>query len=237
MLSQEIKGKDNTLWVATLSGNEQNKTWAKPIVDLNLGLRASYVVSKSVLCPRQCLELDIALSKTLKEYELILQKAEVSFSQEISELNKQRNALMIRVLESAGFVRIIKNWILSIRIKLVESQLKDELRDYDLQSHLQKVALAYRNTANNLIYHFQGWYTIQIPLISFWNVEKELLPTGEVSGKLGLELGLEKDQLKSLFNRCGFFYINVAGRELVRRSELTEVLNRFYPDRFTTYPF
>jgi len=57
-LSKDAQGRDNTLYLATLSGHEASKSFAKPIVDLNLALRASYIVTESVLSSKNCPALE-----------------------------------------------------------------------------------------------------------------------------------------------------------------------------------
>ena len=65
----KFKVRIATLNIATLSGHEALQTFAKPIIDFNLGFRASYLVTKSVLSPRSNSHLDLALKQTLGYHE------------------------------------------------------------------------------------------------------------------------------------------------------------------------
>ena len=62
-LSREVEGRDNTFWAATLSGQYKSTRSAKPVVDYNLGRRASYVVAKSVLSSKNSPVLENKLAK------------------------------------------------------------------------------------------------------------------------------------------------------------------------------
>ena len=78
-LSRNIDGKDAALRVSTLVGDKRSENCGKPIIDKNMALKASYVVSKSVLGPKNCPELEAALTGKLMEYERLCRIASYHF--------------------------------------------------------------------------------------------------------------------------------------------------------------
>lgn len=92
-LSNKAQGRDHTLYLATLAGHEQSKSFAKPIVDLNLALRASYVVAESVLSSKTCSSLEEKMSEGLSTYESIMKTAEREVADKIIRLINEREDL------------------------------------------------------------------------------------------------------------------------------------------------
>jgi len=111
-LSRDVEGRDNTLNIATMVGQDEFKTWAKPIIDLNLALRVSFVVSKSVLSKRNNPELETSLNRLLKEYEDLLQNSELLLSNKIAELAQRRTDLIKRVAKGPDFKSKIQEFFL-----------------------------------------------------------------------------------------------------------------------------
>lgn len=230
-LSREVQGRDSTLRIATLAGQEESKSWAKPIVDLNLGFRASLAVSKSVLGPKNCPELEASLARILKEHERLLQNSEFSLSAKIAELARQRDALKSKIVQESGFVRKIKNWFYGVRVGLQNRRINDKMWEYNSQGHLHRVESEYKHAANMTTSPHEGWYNFQIPKISFGVVEKELLIITEVSTRLGFDA----DAIRALLGKGGHSCFFARNKELMLRSELNEVLNRFTPNGIREY--
>jgi hypothetical protein len=231
-LSKEAQGRDNTLYMATLSGYAASKSFAKPIVDLNLGLRASYVVAESVLSSKNCPALEKKLRDVLSNYEVLMRTAEVELSDKIIRLANERDDLKKRKVPQSGIVSKIKNWILRIRIRLRERAVNSNNNYYTTQGHLDKVVREYLKAASRTVTPYAGWYNFQIPRINPNVVSKELLSVQEIAKVLG---GNEH-VLKESLNRVNVLTYNVGNRELVRRAELDRFLSQFPVNGFAKYP-
>lgn len=107
-LSKKAEGRDNTLYVATLSGHAASKSFAKPIVDLNLALRASYIVTESVLSSKNCPALENKLRDLHSNYEALMRTAEEELSNKIVRLANERDDLKKRKVPQSGIVSKIK---------------------------------------------------------------------------------------------------------------------------------
>jgi hypothetical protein len=231
-LSRNVEGKNDTLRVATLVGRTPSLKLGKAIIDLNMALKASYVVSKSVLLsPKNCPELDATLSRILKEHERLLQNMELSFSSEIANLVRQRDALKGKIVHESGFVRKIKNWFYGVRVGLQNRRIDGKMREYNSQSHLHRVVGEYKHATNMTISPYEGWYNFQIPTINFGVVAKEVLTIAEVSA----HLGFDTDTIRALLGKGGHPCLFVGNKELILRSELNEVLSRFTPNGIREY--
>jgi hypothetical protein len=174
-LSEKAQGRDNTLYMATLSGQAASKSFAEPIVDLNLALRASYVVTESVLSSKNCPALENKLRNVLSNYEALMRTAEVELSNKIIRLANERDDLKKRKAPQSGIVSNIKNWILGIRIRLKDSAVNSNTNYYAQRKHLEKVVREYLKAANITVTPYSGWYTFQIPQINPNVVSRELL--------------------------------------------------------------
>jgi len=164
-LSKKAQGRDNTLYMATLSGHSASKSFAKPIVDLNLGLRASYVITESVLSSKNCLALESKLRDGLSNYVVVMINAEVELSNKIIRLTNKRDDLKKRREPSSGTVSKIKNWILGIRIRLKDLAVNSNYKSYTKQKHLEKVVTEYIKAANRTVAQYVGWYNFQIHML------------------------------------------------------------------------
>jgi len=222
-LSNKAEGRDNTLYIATLSGHAASKSFAKPIVDLNLGLRASYAVTESVLSSKNCPALESKLREGLSNHEALMRSAELELSDKIVRLVNERDDLIKRKVPQSGIVSKMKNWILGIRIKLKDSAVNSNSNYYAQQKHLEKVVREYIRTANITVTSYSGWYNFQIPRISPNVVNKELLSVQEIAEILGNN----EHVLRELLKKVNVSIYHVGNRELVRRAEL----NRF-PSQF-----
>ena len=172
---------ETTLYMATLSGHAASKSFAKPIVDLNLGLRASYVVTESVLSSKNCPDLENKLRDGLSNYEVLMRTAEVELSNKIIRLANERDDLEKRKVPQSGIVSKIKDWILGIRIRLKDSAVNFNNNYYTQQKHLEKVVREYVEAANITVTSYLGWYDFQIPKISPSVVRRELLSVQEIA--------------------------------------------------------
>jgi hypothetical protein len=223
ILSNKAQGRDNTLYMATLSGHAASKSFAKPIVDLNLGLRASYVVTESVLSSKNCSALEDKLKDGLSKYEVLMRTAEVELSNKIIRLVNERDDLEKRKVPQTGIVSKIKNWILGIRIALKDSAVNSNNNYYTQQKHLEKVVREYVKAANIAVIPYSGWYNFQIPKINPNIVDRELLSVQEIAEGSGES----EHVLRESLNRVNVSTYHVGNRELVRRTELNRFRSQF----------
>jgi len=231
-LSKSVVGRDNTLYMATLSGQWKSTNSAKPIVDYNLGRRASYVVAESVLSSKSCPELEGKLRDGLSNCEVLLRTAEVDLSSKIVRLISERDELRIRRVPSSGLVSKIKNWVLGVRAWLKERAANSNYNNYAARGHLDNVVRDYLYYANGAVAPYMGWYNFQIPRINPSSVSKQLLSIQEVSKVLN-----ENEQaLKGSFYRLNMPLRYVGSWELVTRSDLNRLLNNFPVNGFSQYP-
>jgi hypothetical protein len=214
-LSREVVGKDDTLQIATLLGHTQPSTWGKPMVDLNLALKASFSIAKSVLGPKRYPKLEKDLKEVLAEHEELLREAEIVFADKIIELVKKRDGLKARKTYS-GVSSKIKNWFLNIAIGIREYQANSKLQDYCRQRHLEKVVRKYDNTAEKISDPHVDWYEFEIPHINADIVENELLKIDEAIEAFRLDESILKDLIKTGRISC----YNVRGKELLKRTEI-----------------
>jgi len=219
ILSKKAQGRDSTLYMATLSGHAASKSFAKPIIDLNLALRASYVVAESVLSSKSCPALEDKLSKELRDHETLLRTAEVELSDKVIRLVNERDDLEKRKTPKAGLVSKIRNWILAIRVTFKNAAMKSSCNDYIQRRHLERVVNEYMKAANITVIPYMGWYNYQIPRINQNIVEKELMPIREVAGILNEE----EHVLKESLNNANILIYHVGSIEMVRRAELNEM--------------
>jgi len=218
-LSRDVIGKDDTLQVATLLGHTRPSTWGKPMVDLNLALKASLPIAKSVLGPKRYPKLENDLKEVLAEHEELLREAEIVFADKIIELVKKRDGLKARKTYS-GVSSKIKNWFLNIAIGIREYQANSKLQDYYSQRHLEKVVREYENTAEKISYPHVDWYESEIPDINVGIVEKELLEIDEVIETFKLDESTLRDLIRTSKISC----YNIRDKELLKRTEIRNYL-------------
>ena len=173
-LSNETSGRD-TLRVATLTGYEASKSFAKPIVDLNLGFRASYIISKSVLGPKMNSDLNNQIANNLAVHQILLNEAEDLLATQITELEQQREKLLKKKVTSQGIVNKLKNVFLFVRIKTKELQLNSKYQVYFQKKHFQKVAKKYKETTDEILARYVGWYNYSVPALDFTAVKRQLV--------------------------------------------------------------
>ena len=220
-LSMKAQGRDQTLYLATLTGHEQSKSFAKPVVDLNLALRASYVVVESVLSPKTCSALEEKLNEGLSIFEVDMRVAETELAEKIIRLVNEREDLKKRKVPPSGFVSKIKNGILGIRIKLKNWSADSNYKSYTKRKHLQKVVNNYIEAANRTVSPYVGWYIFKIPKLNPNIVSKELLSVQEVAKTSGKNEYALQEALNSHSVTCYF----IGDKELVRRQEVDRYLS------------
>lgn len=231
-LSKDAHGKDETLYLATLSGHEQSKSFAKPIIDYNLAIRASFVVTKSILGSKKSPDLIKKLNDELLIYQEFLKTAEVNLSKKIIELVTEREKLQKAKTPSSGLISKIGNWVLSIRIKIKDMSAKSNYNNYQKKKHLDKIIRTYLNGTEKIVKRYKGWYSYNIPPLKKKIVLPELLTLKDVSQRLNKD---ESELKESLF-RCGFMVYTIGKCTFVRRIDLDEFLNSSPMNGFTKYP-
>ena len=215
-LSKNSNGSDNTLYLATLSGHEASKSFAKPIVDLNLALRASYVVSKSVLSSKNSPTLENKLGTELSKHIELMKTAEIELTNKIIRLVNEREELEKRKVPSSGLVSKIKNWIFGIRIKLKDLSVNSGYKSYIQEKHLEKVIREYLKEINIAVSPYRGWNNYQIPKLNPNVVNKELLKIQDAAKALGEDKSILKESLAN----AKLTSYRVGTIELIRRVEL-----------------
>jgi hypothetical protein len=219
-LSCEVQGKDTTLNVATLSGHEALQTFAKPIIDFNLGFRASYLVTKSVLSPRNNSQLDLALKQSLVSHETLLHKAELDVSKQIIEVAKQIKNLETKRIIKSGIVPKLKNWFLSLRIEIKNLQLNSKYNNYLQKRHLIKVSGNYKKATDTLINPHGDWYNFSVSELNFSIVKKQLIPLQEVSKYFMVN----EQTIRDLLNKNNASSHVIGNKELVERKDVNKII-------------
>jgi excisionase family DNA binding protein len=231
-LAANIEGKTATLRTATQIGQIPSEKCGKPIIDLNLALKASFVISKSVLGSRNSPILDIQLKNALSQHETNLRNAEIEASNKIIRLIEERDKLRNKKVPPAGVISKIKNWLTGVSIALKERAAISKNNDYDSRRHLKHVADCYREVTNRIVFPYQGWYNFQIPPINIGIVKRDLLSIQEIARYFGVSKFSVKELLKK--GDASSFYIG--NKELIRRQELNRILSEFPLNDFKEYP-
>ena len=222
VLSTDPKGRDQTLSVATMVGRVESESWAKPIIDLNFGFRASYVISKSVLGSRHCAKLGSGLVKIQAIHERLLQETELAFSNNIVELIEKRTKLGRNQKQNpVGLVAKIKNLFLGIRLRIANYRVESRYNQYVAKKHLNKVVKKYHTAAGRFVSSYHEWYSYQISNLRLNMVKKELLTIEEASKDQSIEVDLLREEL----DKNNVSALLVKDKELVSRSVLNKILN------------
>jgi hypothetical protein len=215
-----------------LSGQFKSTSSAKPLVDYNLGRKASYVVAKSVLSSKSCPELENKLRVGLSYYETQMRTAEADLSNKIVGLISERDELGIRRVPSSSFVPKMKNFILGIQIWLKEHAVTSNCNHYFAGEHLNEVARQYWSDSNGIIVAYGGWYNNQIPKINPSGISKQLLSLQEVA----TVIRENNETLKQSFLRFKVPSYHFGNWELVRRTDLNRFLSQYPVKDFNKYP-
>jgi hypothetical protein len=219
-LSMEPYGKDDTLRTATLSGHEALQTFAKPIIDFNLGFRASYLVTKSVLSPRSNSQLDLALKQSLASHETSLHNAELAISTKMIDMAKQVENLENKRITKSGIVPKLKNWLLSLRVEIKNFQLNSTYNGYVQKRHLLEVSGKYKEATDGIISPNVGWFAYSRPELNFSVIKNQLIPLQEVSKYFMVDEQTIRDSLKK--NNASSYVIG--DKELVDRKEVNRIM-------------
>ena len=219
-LSREAYGKDNTLNVATLTGFEPMKSFAEPIIDLNLGFKASYLVSKSVLSSKNSSQLDLTLKQSLNHYENLLDDAELSISAKMTKMAKQVENLESKKITKSGIVPKLKNWLLSFRIELKNFQLNSKYNGYLQKKHLLKVSKKYKEATDEIIGPNVGWFIYSRPELDFSIVKNQLIPLKDVADYF---LSNE-ERIRQSLKEINFSVYKIGKKELVDRKEVNKII-------------
>jgi hypothetical protein len=210
-LSGKVEGKNATLEAATLVGQYPSNQTGKPIVDLNLALRASLIVTESVLSSRNNAQLDSALKQSLAYHETLLHNAELSTSKEIVVMADQIENLKSKRVTKSGIIPKLKNGLLGLRVKVKELQLNSKYNGYVEKKHLLEVSSKYKEATDRIINPQLGWYIFSRPELNLNIVKSELIPVQESFRNLVL------NGIISCYN--------IGNQEIVVRRELNQILD------------
>ena len=216
-LSKNIEGKHETLRVATLVGKNQSQQIGKAKVDLNLALKASLVVTESVISSKNNSQLDLALKRSLFRHENFLHESELSTSEEIINLARQVDSLKRKRVTKPGFVIKLKNGILVIRVKMKELQLNHKYTGYTQKRHLLKVQAKYKDETYGIVNPHIGWYNYFIPELNLNIVKNELISVQEESENLGVK----EESVTDLVNSGRIRSYKIGNHVVVVRRQLT----------------
>jgi len=219
ILSRNVEGKADTLNYATLMGHEPPEEWGKPLVDLNMALIASLHVARSVLGSKTNSTLETTLSKLCSEYEQHLRNVEVFTAGKIVELVGKRDELKKRK-KSDGILSKIRNFLLSLLIKIRESQLSTKAQQYKRQKHLVEAEKEYWKAANRISAPHLNWYEFKIPRLDINVVERELMSILEASKVLQVDENVVRRFVERDIVSC----YCVRNDQLMRRAELKKAL-------------
>lgn len=218
-LATKVEGKEDTIDVATLVGGTQSQQTGKPIVDLNLALKACIVVAESVISSRINPKLDLNLKQALANYNELLRKTELASSKEIINLAKNIEEMKRQKLAGKGFFFKLKNIFSSLRIMIKESQLNNKYSDYVKKKHLFKINTYYETEINRIIYPHVGWYNFTVPQLKFSIIKKELIPLHEADTELA-EYSLE------LMGTSGVRNFKIGNQDIIVREELIRFITQ-----------
>jgi hypothetical protein len=232
MLCREANGMDQTLFVATLSGNQPSPITTNPTVDLNLGLVASYTVTKSVLSSTSNPSAEMQLRNILSRHQTLLLSTEIDTSNRIIGLIEERDRLKTQRIPPTGLISKIKNWITGTKINKKENAAISMNYYYASRKHLEEVSANYLNSANTAVAPHIGWYNLIIPPINIGIVKKDLLSISEVAGYLGAN----ENYVRELLNKSNVPIYYLGNIELIRRPELNRILNQYPINGFKEYP-
>jgi hypothetical protein len=232
-LQKEVRGRDSTLRIANMNGHMKNfESMASPEVDLNLGLIASLVVSKSILDPKDCPDLDIQLKNIHLAYEDHLIKTDLDSSNKIIGLISKRDELTKRMVPPHGIIAKIKNWIMGRRVRIVERNIISNTDGYFHREHLENVARGYRAEVSRVTAPYEGWYIFQIHQLNIDAVPLELLGIQAVSETFGWK----QQNLKNLFKEKSIPTHLAGDSEIIRRADLDRLLGQIPINGLVRYP-
>jgi len=231
-LAENIEGKNATLRAATQIGHMPSEKCGKPIIDLNMALRASFVIAKSVLSPDNCPDVETRLKAVLSQHETYLRNAEIETSNKIIRLIEERDRLKNKKVPPTGIISKIRNWFLGLRIASKDRAAFSKNEDYESRRHLEYVADRYREATNRTVEPYRGWYNFQVPPINIDIAKKDLLSLQEIGG----HFGVNELSVKELLKKGKMRSFTIGEKELIRRPELNRILSQFPINGFKDYP-
>ncbi len=220
-LTKEVQGKDGTLYIATLAGVKQERTFAKPIIDFNLGYRASYLVAKSVLSPRNDSQLDLALKQSLENHKTFLQNAELAISSQIIEMAEQVENLENRRINKSGIISKMKNLLFGLRVEIKSLQLNSKCDKYFQKRHFIEVSNDYKKAVDKIVCPYVGWNNYSIPGLNLNFVKSELIPIQEENGSFGVPA----ETIEQLVKERKLSFYPIGNHNLVSRRELDQIIS------------
>ena len=176
-----------------------------------MALKASFVVTKSVLNSKNNAQLDSALKQSLTYHETLLQNVELSTSKEIVVMADQIANLKSKRVTKSGIMPKLKNGLLGLRIKVKELQLNSKYSGYIKKKHLLKVSSKYNEATDRIINPQVGWYIFSKPELNLNVVKSELIPL--------------QDSFRDLVLNGKISCYKLRNQEIVVRRELHQILN------------
>ena len=214
-LSDDLQGKSDTLQIASMQGpgisHWGTRMYGKPYVDLNFALRASYIITKSVLSSKHNPDLQKKLDENEKDYQTKMRKTETQTTNEMIELINKYNKLKSQ--KNDDFFKSLMHKISSWTTKI---KTNHNLNRYEQKKHLQKLNNEYRNVVHRITLAHSGWYNYYVAKLDVNSVQKELLTKQEVME----EFGIMKASLNRILSERNLSSYTIENKELFRRSEL-----------------
>jgi hypothetical protein len=103
-LSKSVQGREDTLRAATLTSHEAIQSYATPIIDFNIALKASFVVTESVLRLKTSPAIEIKLEDVLAQYEILLENAEIDSSNRLVKLIEEKGQIQNKRVPTKGTI-------------------------------------------------------------------------------------------------------------------------------------
>lgn len=216
-LEMGAQGRDGTIRVATLNERKKDQwTIASPKVDYNLGFRASYIVARSVLGPKDHPPLDIELAKTFISFEEQLIRFEAESSRRLIQLIDERDTLVKESSPTNSFIEKIKNWVARIKFDRADRKAISAKTDYFQRTQMQRIVARYMHETCKLTMRHNDWYISQIPPLDPKSVPTVLVDIGEVSQKLNMSA----TEVEAAVKDRGLSMYQVEGSRLMKRTDM-----------------
>jgi len=176
VFSRGVEGRNATIKLATLEGpgfvNRRYRIWGKPYVDVNLALKASSLIVKSVFSPKTSMQLNKKLENLAEECKMKMQESENGSVDFLLELSKRKRDLKNKRKKN-GLLQRIKGLILALQIRKTMLQMDSALKKYKDRVHLRKVLSDYEVTVERLTLPNSDWYLFNVPIIGLGCVEEK----------------------------------------------------------------
>jgi hypothetical protein len=225
-LSKSVQGRENTLRVATLTSHEAIQSSTAPIIDLNLALEASLVVTESVLSPKAFPAIEIKLEDVLAQYEILLKNAEIEASNSLIKLIEEKDQILNIKVPPKGAISKIKNRIVDARASQKNKLVLYKYIDYVSKCHLHNIVNQYNLKVREIVAPYDGWYNYRVLPINMNTVCRNLLAVQEV----GENLGLDEVSANELLEKNNVPILRVRNNELIKRTDLKRIITCFTAD-------